>query len=183
MSQYLSSELNVVKLTITSDLSLVRRSVIPNAQGLGRKKASYIQTLRIDWQATLDPKSVKAMITQTQRAIDAAVVALSEAEVRTFQESGTHVLRDYPIQLDLNDVIFVYHYDPRSINQKDSTSDWTVETVSANLIVAVNFQSSNELEEEGTVRELMSCVQALRKAANLRALDQIGAYFESNTPS
>lgn len=180
VQDYLRTELNVVKVDIKSDLSMARRFVTANSQSMGKKIASYMNALRLEWQQTMNPKQVKAKMAETHQLIWQAVASLTCDDVKEFERTGHHILQPFGIQLTIADVVFSSSYVPPT---EDIPRDWRAETASAGLLIALDLQLNKDLEEESVIRELMSKVQLLRKAAKVKALDQVVAYLDTETSS
>ncbi|MDP2434481.1 MAG: isoleucine--tRNA ligase, partial [archaeon] len=167
VSEYILSELNVFSLTIKNDMNLVQRTIVPNAQSLGRKKGEYMKRVRASW-GELDSKISKAKVTETQQAIDLALTQLPEHAVRQFEASGSLTLQPFGIELTHQDVVFVSRYADQSAPSPSSSSSaaslWAADSAGPGLVVAMNLTVNKDLQDEAIVRELMSNAQLLRKA-------------------
>ena len=186
VSDYILSELNIFNLTIKNDMSLIKRFVSPNSQSFGRKKSEYLKGVRSTW-GDLDAKQAKAKMSETQLAIDQALVAIPEEEVRAFEATGSHILQPYGIQLSHQDVIFVSRYshsdDAKNASPSSNSAQWVADSANAGVVVAMNLLVNKELQDEAVVRELMSHVQMLRKSAGIKAIDLVEAFASFKEPS
>lgn len=145
---YITDELNVRKLVITSDEAAygVEYTVVADWPVLGKKLKG-------------DAKKVKA-----------ALPLVTSEEVKVFAESGKITVAG----IDLVSEDLLVH---RGLPEKETASGHEART-DKEVLVILDVNSYDELKSEGSARELINRIQRLRKKAGLNATDDIAVEYK-----
>ena len=147
----------------------VREVNVKEIQLLTNEEASnlLVKSIKPNFK-TLGPKFGKEM-----KAISAATAQLSNDEIVKLEAEGK-------IDLVIDNKTFTLELEDFEISTKDIPG-WTVASNST-LTVALDLHLSEELINEGIVRELVNRVQNLRKDSGLEVTDKIKLLLKNDEP-
>jgi isoleucyl-tRNA synthetase len=186
MRDFVLSELNVQKLVVKNDLSLVQRCASPNLRTFGRKTGRYVADNKSAWLAELDGdnKKLRLKIKEVGQQLRDAVCALSDEQVRALEASGKHALEPFGLELTLDDVVLdtkMAASGGAAGNDDDSSvlaqGEWAAESIGDSTIVALDVLLNDALIDDGILRDIGKQVQLARKAAGLVAIDPVDAFI------
>ncbi len=145
----IKSEVNVKELLIVraedSEIQLVKR-IKPNFKVLGKKAGAQMKDLA------------------------AAIAAMSQADIATFERDGSFTLYTLPFTLEKEDVEIA----------TDDMPGWLVAN-EGTLTIALDVELTDALIEEGIARELINRIQNLRKSSGLEITDRIVITMENKS--
>jgi isoleucyl-tRNA synthetase len=148
LSEYVTSELNVLALDTCSDpLAYAELSAVPDWQGLGKR------------------------LGKDMGKVAAAVKGLSMADILAYEKSGSIELAGHT--LGEGDIKVVRSFKPPegvAPGEVDAAGDGEV-------LVVLDLAQQDDLVEQGLARELVNRYQKLRKKAGLTVTDVVELYY------
>ncbi|MCQ2323765.1 MAG: isoleucine--tRNA ligase [Paludibacteraceae bacterium] len=156
VQELIKSEVNVKELQIVraedSEIQLIKR-IKPNFKVLGKKAGAQM------------------------KALTAAIAAMSQADICTFEKNGTFTLTSDSVS-GLNADFQLIAEDVEIAT--DDMPGWLVAN-EGTLTIALDVELTDELIEEGIARELINRIQNLRKSSGLEITDRIVIELENRT--
>lgn len=156
VQELIKSEVNVKELQIVraedSEIQLIKR-IKPNFKVLGKKAGAQMKVLA------------------------AAIAAMSQADICTFEQNGTFTLTSDSVS-GLNADFQLIAEDVEIAT--DDMPGWLVAN-EGTLTIALDVELTDELIEEGIARELINRIQNLRKSSGLEITDRIVIELENRT--
>ena len=142
----IKSEVNIKELVVTmadqSEIRLVKK-IKPAFKVLGKKVGGRMKELA------------------------AAIAAMSQDDISTFEQQGTFTLNGYELVAEDVEIL------------TEDMPGWLVQT-NGDLTIALDIELTDALREEGIARELINRIQNLRKSSGLEITDRIRIEFVRN---
>jgi len=149
LKEYVQEEVNVKKVTFTSD------------------KSKYGAKVR----AEPDHLLLGSRLKKNFRKVMKKIQELTSAECEEVLEKGKCVVEGHEVAE--NEMRFIYYLD----SEKDDNNLYEAKSDSK-VLVLLDLKLTNEMIEEGLSREVVNRVQKLRKKASLVATDEATVYYE-----
>ncbi|MSQ67886.1 MAG: isoleucine--tRNA ligase [Gammaproteobacteria bacterium] len=153
-----AAAIEAVRQIILEEVNVRQIEYVADAQGLVRRaaKANF--------------KRLGGRLGTQMKAVAALIAALSSEEVARFVAAGSWILQDAgaPVTLELADVEIV----------SEEIGHWLV-AQEGRLTLALDTTLTPALREQGLAREVVRCIQSLRKKADLALTDRIHVTFSA----